>query len=135
MTVTVGLDAVRQAGQISIRKEFAPALKIERGLSLGGMELDRQRHSRELYSIDTDTASLGALGVAVETNGTRPTIRARKAVIIATGGSSGNVNFRRMFDPRLTQEYCGIGGMPWSDQDASGDTQGISQAITRFWHS
>jgi hypothetical protein len=31
------------------------------------------------------------------------------------------VNFRRMFDPRLTEEYCGIGGMPWSDQDASGE--------------
>ena len=26
-------------------------------------------------------------------------IRAKKAVIIATGGSTGNVNFRRMFDP------------------------------------
>lgn len=61
------------------------------------------------------------LGVAVEANGTRREIRARKAVIIATGGSSGNVNFRRMFDPRLTEEYCGIGGMPWSDQDASGE--------------
>ena len=48
-------------------------------------------------------------------------IRARKAVIIATGGSTGNVNFRRMFDPRLTEEYCGLAGMPWSDQDASGE--------------
>jgi hypothetical protein len=24
-----------------------------------------------------------------------------------------------MFDPRLTEEYCGLAGMPWSDQDAS----------------
>ena len=48
-------------------------------------------------------------------------IRAKKAVIIATGGSTGNVNFRRMFDPRLTEEYCGLSGMPWSDQDASGE--------------
>ena len=39
-------------------------------------------------------------------------IRARKAVIIATGGHTGNVNFRRMFDPRLTEEYCGLAGMP-----------------------
>src|SRR5437870_13466730 len=29
-------------------------------------------------------------------------IRATKAVILATGGSTSNVNFRRMFDPRLT---------------------------------
>ena len=54
-------------------------------------------------------------------NGKTVNIRARKAVIIATGGSTGNVNFRRMFDPRLTEEYCGLAGMPWSDQDASGE--------------
>ncbi|ABQ25009.1 FAD-dependent oxidoreductase [Geotalea uraniireducens] len=60
-------------------------------------------------------------GIAVDNKGTKLNIRARKAVIIATGGSSGNVNFRRMFDPRLTEEYCGLAGMPWSDQDASGE--------------
>lgn len=66
--------------------------------------------------------SLGpVLGIAVDNNGTRLNIRARKAVIIATGGSSGNVNFRRMFDPRLTEEYCGLAGMPYSNQDASGE--------------
>lgn len=61
------------------------------------------------------------LGIAVENKGIRLNIRAKKAVIIATGGSTGNVNFRRMFDPRLTEEYCGLSGMPWSDQDASGE--------------
>ncbi|HEX3989654.1 MAG TPA: FAD-dependent oxidoreductase, partial [Acetobacteraceae bacterium] len=61
------------------------------------------------------------LGVAVQTESATFNIRARKAVIIATGGSTGNVNFRRMFDPRLTEEYCGLAGMPWSDQDASGE--------------
>ena len=45
------------------------------------------------------------IGVAAENKGTTLNIRARKAVIIATGGSTGNVNFRRMFDPRLTEEY------------------------------
>jgi hypothetical protein len=61
------------------------------------------------------------LGVAVQAGGETFNIRAGKAVIIATGGSTGNVNFRRMFDPRLTEEYCGLAGMPWSDQDASGE--------------
>jgi succinate dehydrogenase/fumarate reductase flavoprotein subunit len=61
------------------------------------------------------------LGMTVENNGAKRLIGARKAVIIATGGSSGNVNFRRMADPRLTEEYCGLAGMPWSDQDASGE--------------
>ena len=58
--MTVGLDPVRQAGQISIREQFAPALEIERGLSFGGMELDRQRHWENFYSIDTSTARLWA---------------------------------------------------------------------------
>ena len=61
------------------------------------------------------------VGIAVDNNGRTLNIRARKAVIIATGGFTGNVNFRRMFDPRLTEEYCGLAGMPWSDQDASGE--------------
>jgi succinate dehydrogenase/fumarate reductase flavoprotein subunit len=66
--------------------------------------------------------SLGpVLGIAVDNNGTKLNIRARRAVIIATGGASGNVNFRRMFDPRLTEEYCGLAGMPYSNQDASGE--------------
>ena len=65
-------------------------------------------------------------GIAVDHNGTEHSIRAQKAVIVATGGSSGNVNFRRMFDPRLTEEYCGVAGMPWSDQDASGELAALA---------
>ena len=48
-------------------------------------------------------------------------VKANKAVIICTGGSIGNLNFRTMFDPRLGPEYDGLGGMPYSDQDASGE--------------
>jgi len=66
------------------------------------------------------------LGIAVDAKGGRLNIRARKGVIIATGGSTGNVNFRRMFDPRLTEEYCGLSGMPWSNQDASGELAGMA---------
>jgi succinate dehydrogenase/fumarate reductase flavoprotein subunit len=61
------------------------------------------------------------IGIEVDHRGSARAIRARKAVVVATGGSIGNVNFRRMFDPRLTEEYCGLAGMPWSDQDASGE--------------
>lgn len=53
-------------------------------------------------------------------------IRARKAVILATGGSSNNVNFRRMFDVRLTEEYNGVAGEPYSFQDGSGELAGIA---------
>jgi len=60
-------------------------------------------------------------GIQVVHKGKVLGVRARKAVIIATGGHTGNVEFRRQFDPRLTEEYCGLAGMPWSDQDASGE--------------
>jgi hypothetical protein len=61
------------------------------------------------------------MGITVDNKGAKFNIRANKAVIIATGGSAGNVNFRRIFDPRLTAEYNGVAGEPWSFQDASGE--------------
>jgi succinate dehydrogenase/fumarate reductase flavoprotein subunit len=61
------------------------------------------------------------VGVSATHKGQPLTVRARKAVVLGTGGSTGNVEFRRMFDPRLTEEYCGLAGMPWSNQDASGE--------------
>ena len=53
---------------------------------------------------------------------TQPTMKlqARKAVIIATGGSTSDINFRRMFDPRLTP-VVQVGGEPYTYQDASGE--------------
>ena len=47
-------------------------------------------------------------------------IRARKGVIIATGGHNGNVNFRRMYDPALTEEYQ-TWGAPYTTKDADGE--------------
>jgi hypothetical protein len=47
-------------------------------------------------------------------------IRAKKAVIVATGGMTSNLNFRRMFDPRLTAVLT-VAGEPYSYQDASGE--------------
>jgi hypothetical protein len=52
-------------------------------------------------------------------------IRARKGVILGTGGHSSNVNFRRIFDPRLTEEYQ-VAGEPYSFQDASGEIAAMS---------
>src|SRR5689334_16140295 len=64
------------------------------------------------------------LGIVVEADGKTLNIRANKGVIVATGGHTGNVDFRRMFDPRLTEEYqqaC----MPYVMQDASGEIAGM----------
>jgi FAD binding domain-containing protein len=61
------------------------------------------------------------LGIEASHQGKTLRIRANKGVIIATGGHSSNVNFRRIFDPRLTEEYDGVAGEPYSFQDASGE--------------
>ena len=51
---------------------------------------------------------------------------ARKGVILATGGNSGNVTLRRMFDPRLTSVYPCV-GEEYSRQ--SGDGEMAAMAI------
>ena len=47
-------------------------------------------------------------------------IQGSKGVILATGGHTSNVHFRRMFDPRLTEEYQ-VAGEPYSAQTADGE--------------
>lgn len=47
-------------------------------------------------------------------------VKARKGIVVATGGNTGNVQFRRMFDPRLTEEIQ-LGGGEWTPQDGSGE--------------
>lgn len=56
----------------------------------------------------------------VELTKPRVTIKANKAIVIGTGGSTGNLEFRRIFDPRMTEPYQ-LAGSPYSDQDGSGE--------------
>ena len=92
---------------------------LEAAAKKAGVQILLQHKMTAIYR-QTPTSG-PVLGIAVDNNGTRLNIRAHKAIVIGTGGSTGNINFRRMFDPRLTEEYCGLAGMPWSDQDASGE--------------
>ena len=50
----------------------------------------------------------------------RMNIRARKGVVVATGGSAGNPAFRTMFDPRLTEEYQAENS-EWTQRTADGE--------------
>ncbi len=60
------------------------------------------------------------LGIKASVEGRDVSIRARKGVILATGGHTSNVEFRRLFDPRLTEEYQ-VAGEPWSRQTADSE--------------
>jgi succinate dehydrogenase/fumarate reductase flavoprotein subunit len=75
----------------------------------------------KMTSVVRENPSSGrVLGIAATNHGKTVNIRGRKGVIIGTGGHSSNVNFRRIFDPRLTEEYQ-VAGEPYSFQDASGE--------------
>jgi urocanate reductase len=60
------------------------------------------------------------LGISATSEGKTLNIQARKGVIIGTGGHTSNVNFRRIFDPRLTEEYQVV-GEPYSRQTGDGE--------------
>lgn len=57
------------------------------------------------------------------------TVKAKRSVIIGTGGSTGNVNFRRMFDPRLTEEMP-LAADEFSPQDGSGELAAMAIGAT-----
>ena len=60
----------------------------------------------EMTSVVREGRNSGkVLGITARNGNTTVNIGATKGVILATGGHTGNVNFRRMFDPRLTEEY------------------------------
>jgi succinate dehydrogenase/fumarate reductase flavoprotein subunit len=74
----------------------------------------------KMTSLIRDGSRGRVLGVTCTHEGREVDIRAHKAVILGTGGSTSNINFRRIFDPRLTEEYS-TAGEPFSAQDASGE--------------
>jgi urocanate reductase len=75
----------------------------------------------EMKSIIREPGASGkVLGIVVSHPGGALNIEAKRGIVIATGGHTGNVNFRRTFDPRLTEEYqqaC----MPYVFQGAKGE--------------
>jgi succinate dehydrogenase/fumarate reductase flavoprotein subunit len=75
----------------------------------------------KMTTLVRDTGRSGRVrGIEASHKGQVVNIRARRGIVIATGGHSTNVNFRRIFDPRLTEEYP-VAGSPYSLQDASGE--------------
>jgi len=60
------------------------------------------------------------LGITAQFEGKDVNVRANRGVILATGGHTSNVEFRRRFDPRLTEEYQ-VTGEPWSKQNADSE--------------
>ena len=97
---------------------------LEKSARAKGVEI-LLRH--KLTAIVRESPSSGrVLGITAAFEGRNVNIRARKGVIIATGGHTSNVEMRRIFDPRLTEEYQ-VAGEPWSRQ--SGDGELLAMAL------
>src|SRR5712691_2763312 len=80
----------------------------------------------KMTSIHRETPTSGrVLGLAATSQGNAVNIQAKKGVIIATGGHSGNVDFPRIFGPRLTEEYQQA-GMPYTLQNAEGEQAALA---------
>src|SRR5579864_5279799 len=71
------------------------------------------------------------LGITATQDGKALNIQARRGVVISTGGHTSNVNFRRMFDPRLTEEYQVV-GEPYSRQSGDGEIAAL-QVGASLW--
>lgn len=77
------------------------------------------RHRLTGLMRETNTSGR-VVGIAAVTENKPVNIQARKGVIIGTGGHSSNLHFRRIMDPRLTEEYQVV-GEPYSAQTADGE--------------
>ena len=122
------VDGARRATTSSGEGLIRP---LEAAARRAGVEILLQHR---LASVIRENGQTGpVVGVTVENEGHHLRIRAR-GVVLATGGSSSNVNFRRMFDPRLTEEYCGVAGEPYSEQDASGELAAMAVGAS-LWGS
>ena len=71
-------------------------------------------------SLVRDERSGDVVGIRATSKGRSLAVQARKGVILGTGGHTSNVDFRRMFDPRATEEYQVV-GEPYSRQSADGE--------------
>ena len=91
---------------------------LEKSAREKGVEILLEHRMRGIVRESTDSGRV--VGVTAENDGRTVNIRAVKGVLIATGGSTSNLNLRRTFDPRLTEEYQ-VAGEPWSRQSGDGE--------------
>ena len=90
---------------------------LEKSARAKGVEI-LLRHT--LTRIVRESPSQRVQGITATVESKQVNVEARRGFIIATGGFTSNVAFRRMFDPRLTEEHQ-VAGEPWSKQNADGE--------------
>lgn len=104
------------------RKGSGLVRALEKSARAKGVEILLLHKMTELVQ---DPATGRVMGLVAVHDGQPIRIRGTGGVILATGGHTSNVDFRRMFDPRLTEEYQ-VAGEPYSKQTADGELAAMS---------
>ena len=99
---------------------------LERAARAAGVSILLQH--RMVRIVREDPAAGRVMGIVATDLASNKTvaIRARRALISCTGGSSSNLVVRTIYDPKLTEEYQ-VGCEPYSRQ--SGDSEQLGMAI------
>jgi succinate dehydrogenase/fumarate reductase flavoprotein subunit len=92
--------------------------RLEQVVREGGAEILLEHRMTRI--IREQTMAGRVLGIMVEHDGQTINIRGTRGVLVATGGHSNNIEFRRIFDPRQTEEYR-VTGDPYSRKSADGE--------------
>lgn len=96
---------------------------LEKKARENGAEILLRHHMTSI--IRENPTSGRVLGITVEHEGRTLNIRALKGVLVATGGHTNNIELRRVFDPRLTEEYR-VAGDPYSRASGEGEIAAIA---------
>lgn len=132
-TVKRAQTVVWTAGPSSVAPNGGNGAALMRPLEASARKLGVQiLLQRNMTSIIREGQFSGkVLGITATNQGKTLNIQARRGVVIGTGGHTSNVNFRRIFDPRLTEEYQVV-GEPYSRQTGDGEVAAM-QVGASLW--
>ena len=99
---------------------------LEQSARTKGVEILLQHGATSIVRENPGSGRVIGVTATNLSDNTAVSIKARKAVIAATGGSSSNLFVRTIYDPRLSEEYQ-VGCEPYSRQ--SGDAEQMGMAI------
>jgi succinate dehydrogenase/fumarate reductase flavoprotein subunit len=90
-----------------------------------GIEILLQQQMTKIHREEPSSGRVTGITAVEVDNSYQPlsrtmNIRARKGIVVATGGSAGNPTFRTMFDVRLTAEYQAENS-EWTQRTADGE--------------
>jgi len=98
---------------------------LEKSARANGVEILLQHRMTSIVRKNPTSGRVLGITATNAKDNTSVNIRARRAVIACTGGSSSNLVLRTIYDSRLTEEYQ-VGCEPYSRQSGDAEQQGMA---------